>query len=260
MEVITSTHNPKLKELRKLRERKHRERSGLFAAEGEDMLAEALRQCATPESVFYDADRLDPRNEPLADLPATVPRVAVASETLAAAGSLGHGARVIGIWRERWCAVAPAHAEIALYLHEVSDPGNVGAVIRSAFALAECLVVLSPGTADPFSPKAVRASMGAIFGQRIAAARFDDIRRVLGTSWRAVALAPRAGGPLHEARLDTPILFALGAERTGLPSSVTDACEATAHVLLEPEGTESLNVAMTATVCLYETAVHRLRR
>jgi tRNA G18 (ribose-2'-O)-methylase SpoU len=102
--------------------------------------------------------------------------------------------------------------------------------------------------------------MGAIFGQRVASAGFDDLRRTLGPAWHAVALVPHGGSPLHELQLETPILYALGAERAGLPERVASACDVKAHVPLEAEGAESLNVAMTATVCLYETAVHRLGR
>jgi TrmH family RNA methyltransferase len=259
METITSTRNPRLKELRKLRERKHRERSGLFAAEGEDMLASALRHGAQPERLYYDADRLDRANDVLASLPPDVQQVPVAGDALSAAGSLGHGARVVGVWRERWSELAPGGAQAAVYLHEVSDPGNVGAVVRSAHALLPSIVVLSPGTADPFAPKAVRASMGAIFGQPIVRADFASLREALGERWRAVALEPNAERALLELSLESPVLFALGAERAGLSNEVAAACDERVRVPLEPGGPESLNVAMTATVCLYETAVHRLR-
>jgi TrmH family RNA methyltransferase len=261
MEVITSSHNPRLKELRKLRDRKHRDRAGLFIAEGEDMLAEALRHGAQPQEVFFDADRVEAGSDALAQLPAGVPRIPVAGDALAASGSLGHGARVIGLWRQRWPEPDLERLETAVYLHEVSDPGNVGAVIRSAFALgSRSLVVLGPHAADPFAPKAVRASMGAIFGQALARASFEELRRALPGPWRSIALVPGVGTPLPGLALDPPVLWALGSERAGLPEDVARACDATAHVPLAAAGAESLNVAMAATVCLYEMAVHRLRR
>jgi RNA methyltransferase, TrmH family len=257
--TIKSPHNQRLKELRKLHERKHRERTGLFIAEGEDMLAEALRRGAYPRAVFHDADELRSGDPPLADLPGDVDRVPVQGDALRSAGSLGSGSRVIGVWEQRWSRIE-GDGEIALYLHEVSDPGNVGAVLRSALALVPSIVLLSPRAADPFGPKAVRASMGAIFGQPVSRASFEQARSELGEGWRAVALLPRAGKLLRELKLDSAVLFCLGSERQGLPERIVDACDEVGQVPLRPGGAESLNVAMTATLCLYESAVHRLSK
>jgi TrmH family RNA methyltransferase len=267
-EPITSRSNERLKELRKLHERKHRDRSRLFVAEGEDMLTEALRFGAVPRSVFYDADRLDVEQPPLSSLAAQVDLVPVAAEALESASSLGSGSRVIGVWAQRWSRLeadrgqagdrVPGAYDGALYLHEVSDPGNVGAVLRSALALVRAIVVLSPGSADPFGPKAVRASMGAIFGQPVTRASFEQARAALGPGWRAIALSARAGTPLRDVDLEGEVLFCLGAERLGLPDEIVASCDETARVPLRADGAESLNVAMAATLCLYESAVHRL--
>jgi TrmH family RNA methyltransferase len=267
--VIESPRNERLKELRKLRDHKQRERSGLFAAEGEDLLAEALRFGALPRVVFHDADRIRADEGPLADLPAGIEKVAVRGVALEAVSSLGSGARVIGVWPQRWSPL-PGGAEgepeelpaeqptEALYLHDVADPGNVGAVLRSALALARAIVVLSPHTADPFGPKAARASMGAVFGQPVARADFDQARAALGFGWRSVAMVPRAGLPLPELDPGPRTFFCVGSERTGLPAAVVEACDEVAHVPLRPDGAESLNVAMTATLCLYQQRLHKL--
>jgi TrmH family RNA methyltransferase len=255
--MIKSTHNQRLRELRKLHERKHRERTGLFMAEGEDMLAEALRHGMCPRAVFYDAEELQLDDPLLAELPAGVDRVAVQGNALRSAGSLGSGSRVIGIWEQRWSTI-DRDLDVALYLHEVSDPGNVGAVLRSALALVPSIVLLSPRTADPFGPKAVRASMGAIFGQPVARASFEQARERLGDGRHSVALLPRNGRLLRELTLGRPVLFCLGSERLGLPERIVDACDEVGQVPLLFGGAESLNVAMTATLCLYESAVHRL--
>ena len=254
--AIKSAKNERLKELRKLHDRKHRERTGLFCAEGEDMLAEALRFGAMPEALFFDPEEIDPAAPPLAGLPQEVEVVPVRGEALRASGSLGSGSRLIGVWRQRWAKLDVAGEEpsrVIVYLHEVSDPGNVGTVLRSALALVPSIVALSPGTADPFSPKAVRASMGAIFGQAVTRTSFDR----LGTDSvrRLVALAPRAGNPLREAGLRAPVTLCLGSERLGLPDEVLAGCDEVCHVPLRPDGTESLNVAVTAALCLYEIAI-----
>jgi RNA methyltransferase, TrmH family len=89
-------------------------------------------------------------------------------------------------------------------------------------------------------------------------AGLDDVRAALGAP--AVALVPNEGTALRGLELPDSILFVLGGERAGLPEAIVAACDQVAHVPLAPGGAESLNVAMTATLCLYETAVHRLSR
>jgi TrmH family RNA methyltransferase len=234
-EPITSKSNPHLKELRKLHDRKHRERTGLFLAEGEDMLTAALKHGHVPQTVYFDAAA------PLA-LPDGVEQVAVDRKVLDGAGTLGSGSRVLGVWRQHWAELdAPS-----LYLHDVADPGNVGTILRAAEAFGAGTVALSSRTADPFGPKAVRASMGAIFGQPVVRATWDQAR---AASSLAVALVPGEGTALRDLALPGSPLFVLGAERTGLPPEIVAACDEVAHI---PVGTDSLNVAMTATLCLYE--------
>ena len=236
-ETITSKSNSRLKELRRLHERKHRERTGLFIAEGEDMLAAALEHGHVPEAVYFEPDY------DLPAMPAGVEEVPVEHDALASAGSLGSGSRVLGVWRERWADLqAPS-----LYLHDVSDPGNVGTILRAAQAFGAGPVAISPETADPFGPKAVRASMGAIFAHRVVRAGWDEIPSP-GTR---IALVPGAGTALRDLTWTGAPLFVLGAERAGLPAEIVAACDVVAHIPLAA-GADSLNVAMTATLCLYE--------
>ena len=249
-ETITSTHNPRIRALRKLRERKHREESGLFMAEGEDMLT--LR-CATAPCHGPCSRCRIPREQldGLAGAPACpAERVTASADALAAAGSLGSGSRVIGVWGLPDIASAPVPQEPGpvLYLHDVADPGNVGTALRSAHAFGAACVVLSPRTADPFGPKAVRASMGAVFAQPMSRADFASARG----GRRAIALVPGAGRPLRDVALEGDVLFALGAERAGLPEDIVAACEEIAHVPVDHGAADSLNVAMAATLCLYE--------
>jgi RNA methyltransferase, TrmH family len=158
---------------------------------------------------------------------------------LADVSTLGHPPRVIGVFRKQGRMV-PARG-IALMLWRVADPGNVGVLARSARAFGAG-VGLSEGCADPFGPKALRASMGAT--ATVPLLDFD-------ASDGSVALVAHGGQALPELDLEVYRTFVLGSERDGLPPEVIDRCDVTATIPL-PGGVESLNVAMAGTIALYE--------
>jgi TrmH family RNA methyltransferase len=234
MTHISSPHNPRLKAVRRLQSRRERERSGRFLAEGEDLIGAAER-AGRPALEGYRLAGSGLGGDNFHD---------VERSALAAVSALGSGTRVIGVYEQRWSApVGP----LCVYLHGVSDPGNVGTVLRSAQAFGAKCVALGPGCADPHSPKAVRASMGAIFA--VALARVGDVRELPG---ERIALLADAQEPLRAGEHDypRPLTLLVGAEREGLPPGVVAACERVARI---PIASESLNAAMAATVALYET-------
>src|SRR5204863_1461625 len=128
--------------------------------------------------------------------------------------SLGSGTRVIAVYQQR--SAEPAGAQLSVYLHGVHDPGNVGTVIRSAHALCDGPVVLGPECADPWSPKAVRASMGSVFARPPARAEFSELPGM------TVALQRGAGLALAQVEASPPAVICVGAEREGLPASVSE--------------------------------------
>jgi RNA methyltransferase, TrmH family len=213
--MITSPDNDKLKTIRKLQQKRWRSKLGLFSAEGED-LVELARD---PEFVLRAGEDVEP-------------------ELLDAVSTLGSGTRVIGVYRQRW---AEPTGNVLVYLHGVEDPGNVGTIIRSAHALADATVVLGPDCADPYSPKAVRASMGSIFARPPARATLNSL------DGRKVALDANAERELRDADVTGPVVLVLGSERGDLPQGVEG--------VRIPVHADSLNVAMAATVALYEVAL-----
>jgi TrmH family RNA methyltransferase len=237
--TITSQHNEKLKEIRKLtRRRRAREVGGRFVAEGEDLLA------AADAAGWAAVERYCAEGSGLGG-------VEVSGELLASVSGLGSGTRALAVYEERW-AEAPI-GPLCVYLHGVADPGNVGAVLRSAEAFGASCVALGPGCADPFGPKAVRASMGAVFG--VPVAQTSAIQELPGTT---IALVARGGGELsafgstprnqnRTVRENTTIM--VGAERDGLPNDLVARADHVAHI---PILSHSLNAAMAATVALYE--------
>jgi RNA methyltransferase, TrmH family len=226
--TITSPHNDQLKEIRKLAGRRWRDKLRQFVAEGEDLLAAA------------DAAGW----EPLARLVAEGSGLAgeeVRPHLLAKVSQLGSGTRALGVYGQRW-APEPV-GPLCLALWGVGDPGNVGTAMRGALAFGAASVALGPGAADPYGPKAVRASMGALFELRLA--RVRDPAELPG---RRVALVAHGGAPLERLAADE-VTLVVGSEREGLPDDVVAACDATATI---PVAAESLNAAMAATVALYE--------
>jgi TrmH family RNA methyltransferase len=233
MTEIRSLQNPRLKALRKLHTKRGRAQSRHFLAEGEDLVA-AAQAAGRPLVEGYRASGTEIGGNGFLD---------VESAALADVSSLGSGTRVIGVYEQRWGRPA---GPLCVYLHGVGDPGNVGAVIRSARAFGASCVALGPGCADPHSPKAVRASMGAIFAVQLA--RAGSPAELPGRRIALSAGAPEAlRGPL--AAVGGEVTLLVGAERQGLPADVVAACESHARI---PIAGDSLNAAMAATVALYE--------
>ena len=228
--MIASPQNEKLKLVRRLRERKHRDREGLFVTEGEDLLAAGLVAGEQPELLLTAAGTGLGGEE-------------VEPELLGAVSALGSGTRAIAVWRQRWEEVSRPPC---VYLHGVGDPGNVGTILRTADALLGGSVALGPECADPFSPKAVRASMGSIVS---AAAVGTEIAETPAP--RAALVAHGGDGPNALATVAT---VCLGAERDGLPSAVREQCEVEVTIPLRTGGAESLNVAAAAAIACERVA------
>src|SRR5918996_3328955 len=224
--TITSPHNDQLKEIRKLAGRRWRDKLRQFVAEGEALLAAADAAGWQPLArLVAEGSGLDGEE--------------VKPHLLQQVSQLGSGTRALGVYGQRW-ASAPT-GPLCLALWGVNDPGNVGAALRGALAFGAASVAVGPGTADPYGPKAVRASMGALF--EVPVARVRSVEELPG---RTVALVAHGGEPLAP---DGDTTLVVGAEREGLPDAVVAACDATATI---PVRAESLNAAMAATVALYE--------
>jgi TrmH family RNA methyltransferase len=217
--VITSKDNTQLKTIRKLLSKR---RDGLFVAEGEDLVEAAEQNGWTPHILLRAGVDVEPDLMP---------------------SGLGSGSRVVGVYEERW---SEPGGDLSVYLHGVHDPGNVGTIIRSAHALADGPVVLGPECADPYGPKAVRASMGSIFARPPARAAFESLT---GTT---IALDQRAEHTLAQVEADPPVTLCVGGERKGLPPELTPTHRA--RIPLREDGPDSLNAAVSAAIGLYRMA------
>ena len=219
--MITSRDNERLKRAHKLlRSRKHRDETGLFACEGEDLVDAARGAELEPVDLLVAGEN-------------------VAPELLASVSTLPHPAPVIGVYARAQLPREPR--EVCLGLWRLVDPGNVGTLLRTADAFGAA-VALSAGCADPVSPKALRASAGAIF--RVPLVPWEELPD------NRVALVSRGGTPLVDVELTPPVALLLGSERDGLPEHlVTISYKATIPL---SGGVESLNVAAAGAIALYE--------
>ena len=222
--MITSASTPTLKLVRKLlAQKRKREELGLFAVEGEDLVAAAAAAGIDPIELLVAGETVEP-------------------ELLAAVSTLAHPARVVGVYRT--ADLPRERRDVALALWQVSDPGNVGTLLRTADAFGAA-VALSSGCADPLGPKALRASVGAVF--RVPLLAWDD------APGARVALVAHGGRPLAELDLPGQVTFLLGAERDGLPEEIV-ADSNYLGTIPTPGPAESLNVAAAGAIALYERA------
>ncbi len=217
--MITSPRNETLKLVRKLHARRWRDKLGLFVAEGEDLVDAALEAGLEPVELLVAGET-------------------VAPELLVQVSTLPHPARAIGVFR-REDLPAFEQRPAALALWRVGDPGNVGTLIRTADAFAAS-VELSPGSADPTGPKALRASAGAVF------------RVPLGEGvGQRIGLVAHGGKLLADVEFGDATIFVVGSEREGLPEEVLVRCDEAATIPTSGP-TESLNVAAAGAIALYE--------
>ena len=219
--MITSKDNPTLKLARALQRKKEREETGLFACEGEDLCDAALAAGIEPVELLIAGENVEP-------------------ELLAGVSTLPHPARALGIFRRD--DLPGGARETCLALWQLSDPGNVGTLIRSADAFGAA-IALSEGCADPLSQKALRASAGAIF--RVPLVPWNE------RPGRQIALDARGAVPLTGVDLTPPVTIVLGAERAGLPDELLEACDTVVAIPM-PGDAESLNVAAAGAIALYE--------
>ena len=257
--MITSRSNPAVKQIRSLRERKERDSAGLFFVEGIRLVVEAAQLGAPIQPLVVAPELL---KSPLALETAQQQRQKgvsiheVTAEVFAGLsqkeGPQGIGA-VIGQYWERLDDLGAAKLGWVA-LDEPQDPGNIGTILRTADATGCEGVILLGNSADPYDPSALRASMGAIFAQRLVETGFDDLAAwvrmrgvmLVGTSDRAET-AYRAAAAAYR----FPLVLLMGSERAGLSAEQQAACDLVVRMPMLGRS-DSLNLAVATGVMLYE--------
>lgn len=242
MPVITSPHNPTIKSIRSLAEKKYREKTGLFVAEGVEVLGRARREGWEP--VYLVAtEAVTPWGK--------AERLTVSGKVMQALGGQRNASPLLGVFKQRFAdAATPRGLWIAL--EEMRDPGNLGTIIRTADAAAAAGVILVGPSCDPYGRDSVRASMGSIFGPplvRMDRGKFIDLCK----GWPGeVAGTHLQGTEDYRRAYRAPTLLVMGSEGGGLSPETAAACSALVRIPMAG-GAQSLNVAVAAGLMLYET-------
>lgn len=254
--MITSPQNPNIKTIRHLQSRtKAREEQGAFVIEGIRLVEEALLSGWDPELVIHTPD-LDPRGaglvESFRDAGVSVRKVSpevmeAASDTRTPQGLLA----VLPLRRQP----QPRKLDFVLIADQIRDPGNLGTLLRTALAAGADAVFMPPGTADPFSPKVVRAGMGAHFQLPLAKIEWGRIKEQL-EGLTIYAAESDAGEEYTAADLTQPLALIIGSEARGPGKTSHQLADRILHIPM-PGPAESLNAAVAGAVLIFEVVRQR---
>jgi TrmH family RNA methyltransferase len=270
MERITSRQNAIVKRFRDLARATATGRDAEILLDGEHLVQEALASDVPVEVAAFSGGQLADSRSAAARMAKDVQKrggrvLAVGDSVLAAMSPVQQPSGVVAIARARHVEIAdvmsaPSDLPVVLILAGLQDPGNVGAIIRTAAAFGASGVAAIDGSANPFGWKALRGAMGGTFRIPIAAGGTmpDAIAAARARNMRVIAAVARDGTPLPNVRLRTPTAILLGAEGGGLPAPVLAAVDETVTIPMHAP-VESLNVAVAAAIILYEASRQRRR-
>jgi len=255
---ITSSANTKIKWIRKLRERKARQETGCFYAEGLRIVMEAVQQGADLQTLLVAPELLTSAvGLQLVEEQAArgVEVIEVSGEVFQSVALKEAPVGIAAVVRQHWLALEQAEVrpgECWVALDEVADPGNLGTILRTNDAVGGQGVILLEHCTDPFDPTAMRASMGALFSQRLVKAAWDEF-----AEWkrsRGVPLVGTSGGAALDYRAavyPARLVVLMGSEREGLDAQQMQLCDQMVSLPMVGRS-DSLNLAVATGVMLYE--------
>ena len=262
---VTSLANPIIKDIKALSDKKTREQSGTFMAEGLKLVIDAIELGWTIRTLVYAKAA---KGKPLVEQMAakTVASgglvLEVSEKVLSSVTRRDNPQMVVGIFETRWKPlrdIHPQQGETWIALDRVRDPGNLGTIIRTADAAGASGVILVGETTDPFSLETVRATMGSVFAVPVTRASPEDFiawKKTAGVSVVATHLA----GSVDYRTIDykkKPVVILMGNEQSGLPDQLASQADALARIPQQGLA-DSLNLAVASAVMLFEARRHLL--
>jgi len=262
---ITGFSNPLVKRVRWLREKKHRKAEGLFIAEGLRILTEARERGILPEMLFLasGARPHDLAEALIAQVEAAGGDVILtAPDILSKISGKENAQTLVGVYRDRLVPLVDldrSKAPIWFVAQAMRDPGNLGTLMRIGDAVGAGGVILVDDCVDPFSVETVRASMGALFTQDIATARWEDfIAWLRGGPGQLIGTSLNTDQDYQAPRYAPPVFLLIGNEARGLPADYEAACDLLVKIPMMGRA-DSLNASVAGAVMAYEV-LNQIRR
>jgi TrmH family RNA methyltransferase len=255
--MITSSHNPKIQQVRALIGRKGaRDEARAFVVEGVRLVEEALASGWRPELVLYSRDVSERGRTVVAGferqgvaLEEVDPRIFDSfSDTETSQG-------LLAVLPQRALALPP-DLNFVLVADQVRDPGNLGTLLRTAAAAGVQAILLAPGTADAYAPKVLRAGMGAHFRLPLASLEWDEIVKICKPRLNIYLAEAGAGTPCWQLDLRKPVALVVGGEADGASPAARQAADGLITIPM-PGKSESLNAAVAASILLFEIVRQR---
>ena len=256
--LVTAFSNPTVKRLRSLRDKKARRQEGLFLAEGLRIIAEARDSGRLPEIIAFSAEGA--KHKLAADIiAATEAGGGEAIETdpdiLAKMSGKDNPQMLVAAYRQRTSDLADIDrtaAPLWIVAQSLRDPGNIGTILRTGDAVGAGGLILVDDSADPFSVEAVRASMGAVFTQAVAQARWPEFLEWLRAGpGQLVGTSLKATDDYLDATYEQPCFLLVGNEQQGLPADYEMACDLLVKILMAGRA-DSLNAAMATAIMAFQ--------
>ena len=256
--IISSQSNPRIKQIRSLRNRQEREQTSLFFIEGIRIVGEAVQLGAEVKTLVVAPDLLKSsfgQEIIQAQRERGVPCIEVTTDVFKSI-SVKEGPQGIGaVVCQRWESLEQlrlTNESCWVALDAAQDPGNIGTILRTSDAVGNAGLILLGNCADPYDPVAIRASMGAIFSQRLVKASFSAFAQ-----WKrlhnyiVVGTSGAAANDYREVSYRSPLVLLMGSERLGLSSGQQAICDMLVKIPMVGRS-DSLNLAVATSLVLYE--------
>jgi len=260
MKNIQSRDNPIIKDSLKLKQKKHRLLQGCFLMEGKKSLEEALASGHEVVRVFV-AEELDQEFRLLSNHDHNTQWFSVPAKVIHLLSDTDNPQGVVAVVktpRPDW-HLTQESAELILLLDQMADPGNLGTIIRTGWAFGVTAILLTPGSADPFNPKVVRATMGGILHVPIfPEIREEQLLNLQKAGFTFYAARPEAENDLFSTRFSRKSVLVIGNEARGISEWVRELCDASFSIPMNPR-VDSLNAAVACAIITVEASRQRSR-
>jgi len=254
--MITSQANERIKGIRRLKERKFRQQTGLFLVEGVRIVIEAIRQAARVETLIFAPELLTSEigirtvNEQISK---GTPILEVSAAVFQSISDKEGPQGLAAVVKQQWKPLDEIFIEKGLWvaLDSVADPGNLGTILRTTEAAGGVGVILLDQSTDPYDPAAVRASMGAVFDLTLVRTTFEDfVKFKKRVGFFMAGTDGEAETDYRDVDYPQPMVLLMGSEREGLLPKHYQACDIVVRIPMMGRS-DSLNLAVATGIALY---------